>query len=135
DYAPCQEPIRSVKRQVATLVRLEYRLRIVSEKLIEVVQITKSLRTYIGGIQCAATDLIPGCHLEFAIELPALTCQRDKAGFTGGDRRERKFVNCIALLVRGAEQQAFEDLAVEFDIPDFTARGLQPTGDLVDVCR
>src|SRR5262249_54021767 len=119
---------------VTALVRLKHGFRIVSKKLIKVVQIAKSLRVHIGRIHCAPTDLVPSRHLELAIELPALTCQRDKAGFTGGERRERKVVNRIALLVGSTEEQVFEDLAVELYVPDFTTRTLQTTGDLVDIC-
>ena len=80
--------------------------------------------------------LVPSGHLKLAIEVASTVGQGEEACLSQCKWRQHKIVHCIALLVCNPNEQVVEDLAIEFEVPNFTARISQPAGDDVDIgCR
>ena len=71
NFSPRQESIGRVEVETASLIGLDYRLRIISEKLIKVVEIAKGSRTYVGGVESAAVNAIAACDLELFVDIIA----------------------------------------------------------------
>ena len=108
--------------ETSTLIGLDYRLRIIAEKLVEVVQIAISSRTHVGGIQGAAMDTITTSDLKLFIEVAAAVGEREISRWSIGNGIQKELVHRIALLVRDAEEEVTGDLTIDFEVPDFAAR-------------
>src|SRR5579864_2646251 len=86
NFTPRYEPVRRVIVQPAALVRLDYRLRIVSIELIEIVQIAKGFCMDIRGVQGALTRLITPSDLKFSIKIAPCVVQGKDARWSERDR-------------------------------------------------
>src|SRR5262249_50754085 len=79
ELSPCQEAIGRVKRYEATSVCPDYRLRVVSEELVEVVEIASGLRSHVGDIQCLPVYLVAAGDLKLTIKISSAAGQRQQA--------------------------------------------------------
>ena len=97
NFAPGQEPIRRVEAQAAALIRLYHSIRIISNKLVEVVQVPIGPGANVGSIQGAAVNSIPSRDLEFLVKITPAVGQRKNAGRRNGVKKE--LAHRVSLLI------------------------------------
>ena len=114
DLAPGQDSIRSVEIETTALIGLDYRLRIIAEKLIEVVQIAIGSRTHVGGIQRAVVDTIPPSDLKLFIKVATAVGEREISRWPKGHGIQKELVHRIALLVSDTDEEVTGDLTIYF---------------------
>src|ERR1700723_1097690 len=122
DFAPGQESIRSVEIETTTLIGLDYRLRIIAEKLIEVVQIAIGSRTNGGGGQGAVVNAITTPDLKIFLKVATAVGECEISRWSVSDGIQKELVHGIALLVCNADEKVTGNLTIDFEVPDFTAR-------------
>src|SRR5262249_13385437 len=110
ELAPEQKSIRRVERQPATVVRLNYHLLRVPEKLVEVVEIAPCLRVHIGRVHVVLAELIPAGYLKFAVSTPAVVCQFEHGSLGQSLRSDDEVTAGIALLIADADHKTFKNL-------------------------
>src|ERR1700733_1133256 len=76
---PCQEAVGCIEGQRTARVGLDYGLGIVSEELVEVVEVASGLRPHVGGIQSLSVYLVLASELKLAIKIPPRAGQRQEA--------------------------------------------------------
>ena len=71
ELSPCQEAIGRIEGHRSASVRLDHGLGIVSEELIEVVEVASGLRPHIRGMQSLPVYLVLAGELKLAIKIPS----------------------------------------------------------------
>ena len=130
ELPPRQESIRRVPGQPAALIRIDHRIRVVSEELIEIVQIAEGLGSDVGGVQRSTFDLVLGRELELAIKAAAGVGERNEAKVRL--RIEHEIASCIALLEACAHDKSGRQLPVQFNIPADATRIPQAARNGID---
>src|ERR1700724_1279714 len=64
EFSPCQEAVGRIEGQRTARVGLDHGLRVISEELVEIVQIAGGLRPHIRGIQRLSVYLIAAGNLK-----------------------------------------------------------------------
>src|SRR5262249_56044682 len=95
---------------------------VVSEELVEVVEIASGLRSHVGDIQCLPVYLVAAGDLKLTIKISSAAGQRQQASARRHLRIYNQVINRVALLIRHANQQVLQHLAVNFNIPRPAAR-------------
>ena len=72
DFSPDQDSIGRIKVQATLLIGLNYRKRVVSEELVEIVQVTVCSRMNIRSVQGAMVNAIKGSDLKFLVDVTSL---------------------------------------------------------------
>ena len=103
-------------------------IRVISEELIEVVQISKRLGTDVRGVERAASDLVLASQLELTVEAAAVVRKRQETKIRL--RIEHEIAGRIAFLETGAHDQSRSQLPIQFDIPADAARIAQAGREL-----
>src|SRR5262249_40441038 len=133
---PGQDAIGSIKVQASTLIWLNHGLGLIAKKLIEVVQVSESLRMRVRRVQSTAPDLIAAGDLKFAIKIVPAVGQGENARRPESNRRQDQLMACITLLITNTEQKIANQFPVHFDVPDLTTRVFESVGNHIQVrCR
>ena len=129
----CKEPIRYIEGQRATCIRLDHRQRIVSKKLIEVVEIAGGLRPHVGGVQGLTSYLITAGNLKLAVKSSPAIRQGQEVAACRGFRIENQVMDSVSLLVGNPNQKFLQYLTIKFSVPGFAARISQSAGDDIGI--
>ena len=117
---PPEDPVRCVERQPALRIRIDYRIRIVSEELVEVVQIAECSRTDVGCVDGAAANLVLRGKLKLAVEAASLIRNREDAMSAWESRTKSR--RRIPLLESRPNCKGASQLPVKLEVPSKAAR-------------